>query len=368
MFGVLGTSGGLTGEVLLQAGPVLAAWQELTSLLGWQFLLILFYLFPDGRFVPAWTRWLLAGWVIVNILWVLAPNITEALTPFLFALALSTMASQIYRYYRISDAIQRQQTKWIVFMVAALVVIFSLMLLSFYVLGPTGDNLARNHLISTSVGILANLWLLLFPVAVAIAILKYRLWDIDIIIHRTLVNVPLTAILAGVFSASIKFTQTFLTAAKGQLSDAATVLTTLIVVAAFDPLKGWLQRRVDALFKEGPDPSKRWAAYGEEVQSFVDMINSEASARRLLAESLAAFGAADGADYLNRAGKMSLVQRHGNRNSPPAITIPLHDNRRRLVYAASLQESPIRNQSVHCWLTEGPVQHDRNRLGVCRQG
>ena len=61
MFAVLGTSGGLTEEMAALAGPVLGAWQEIASTLAWQLLLILFYLFPDGRFVPSWTRWLLLG-------------------------------------------------------------------------------------------------------------------------------------------------------------------------------------------------------------------------------------------------------------------------------------------------------------------
>ena len=330
MFGVLGTSGGLGSEVMSHTYPFLAAWQGLTSLLGWQFLLILFYVFPDGRFVPAWTRWLIAAWVLMNILWGFAPNLTDVLVPFIFALALSTMASQIYRYYRYSDVVQRQQTKWIVFMVAALIGILLLLLLSFYVLDPDGPNPGRSYMIATSIQILSNLWLLLFPVAVAIAILKYRLWDIDIIIRRTLVYIPLTAILAGVFSASIKLTQTFFSSAGGEQSEAATVLTTLIVVAAFDPVKGWLQRRVDALFKDAPNPAIPWATYGEEVQSFVGMIDTDASARRLLAESLAAFEADSGAVFLNHAGKVRLVHRHGGRIGPPAITIPLHHNRRRV--------------------------------------
>jgi hypothetical protein len=327
-FGVLGTSAGPTSEVMSHAYPFLAAWQELTTPLSWQFLLILFYMFPDGRFVPAWTRWLIAAWVLVNILWALAPNLTDVLAPFIFALALSTMAGQIYRYYRYPDAVQRQQTKWIVFMVAGLIGIFLLMFLSFYMLDPDGPNPGRSYMIATSIQALSDFWLLLIPVAVAIAILKYRLWDIDIIIRRTLVYVPLTAILAGVLSASVKLTQTFFSSAGGEQSEAATVLTTLIVVAAFDPVKGWLQRRVDALFKDGPSPAIRWAAYGEEVHSFVGMIDTEASARRLLAESLAAFEADSGAVYLNHAGKKRLVHRHGHRTGPPIITIPIHHNTR----------------------------------------
>jgi len=107
---------------------------------------------------------------------------------------------------------------------------------------------------------------LLFPLSIGIAILRYHLYDIDIIIRRTLVYVPLTAILAGVFAASIKLTQALFAGLAGTQSEATTVLTTLIVVAAFEPLKGWLQRMVNARFKEGPDPEQRWKDYGQQVR------------------------------------------------------------------------------------------------------
>ena len=124
------------------------------------------------------------------------------------------------------------------------------------------------------------------------------------IIRRTLVYVPLTAILAGVFSASIKVTQALFAGLAGSQSEAATVLTTLIVVATFDPLKGWLQRTVDARFKAGSDPEQRWKEYGKQVKSFVEMGDAEASARRLLEEAAAAFEAQGGAIFLRRAGEM----------------------------------------------------------------
>jgi hypothetical protein len=111
MFAVLGTSGGLTREMFVQAGPVLKAWQGLTSLLSWQLLFILFYLFPDGRFVPSWTRWLLLGWVGVNVLGALAPGLDGVTTPITALLVLSTMGSQIYRYFRKSDPVQRAQAE-----------------------------------------------------------------------------------------------------------------------------------------------------------------------------------------------------------------------------------------------------------------
>jgi hypothetical protein len=69
------------------------------------------------------------------------------------------------------------------------------------------------------------------------AILRYRLYDIDLIINRTLVYGPLTAILAGAYIACIQLFRVIFTAATGQTSDAAVVLTTLAVAAAFTPIR-----------------------------------------------------------------------------------------------------------------------------------
>ena len=111
-------------------------------------------------------------------------------------------------------------------------------------------------LVSMIVNAAILLLLSLIPISLMIAILRYRLWGIDLLINRTLVYVPLTAILAGIFAACISLSQKLSAALTGQQSDAATVLTTLIVVAAFDPLKHGLQQLVDKRFKETPDAAE----------------------------------------------------------------------------------------------------------------
>lgn len=85
--------------------------------------------------------------------------------------------------------------------------------------------------------------------AIAIAILRYRLYEIDVIINRTLVYGFLTAILAGVYTASITLTQKLFVAVTNERSDAAIVLTTLIVVSLFTPIKSRLQAIVDKRLK-----------------------------------------------------------------------------------------------------------------------
>jgi hypothetical protein len=90
--------------------------------------------------------------------------------------------------------------------------------------------------------------------AMAIAILRYRLYEIDIIINRTLVYGALSAILAGVYTASIGLSQRLFSAVTGDRSDAAIVLTTLIVVSLFTPIKTRLQTIVDKRLKTPSAP------------------------------------------------------------------------------------------------------------------
>jgi hypothetical protein len=231
---------------------------------------------------------------------------------------------------RVSDALQRQQTKWITFMGGVFLLFIIQWVLTSTALAPTRVNLATSFLASTLFKTFVNLWVLFLPIAIGVAILRYRLWDIDIIIRRTLVYLPLTAILAGVFAASIKLLQTLFSPLSGESSGTATALTTLIVVAAFDPIKGWIQKIVDARFKEVSNPEGRWKAYDEQVRDFVQMNDAVASARRFLHEAVTAFDAKGGAVYLKKAGEMQLVHMLGASQSAPELLIPLEHQGRQL--------------------------------------
>ena len=120
--------------------------------------------------------------------------------------------------------------------------------------------------------------------AVAIAILRYRLYEIDIIINRTLVYGALSAVLAGVYTASITLSQRLFMAVTGERSDAAIVLTTLIVAATFTPLKSRLQASVDARIKAAP-PGGAMAAPAAAMTDVLDTV--EDRLRRIVREEIA---------------------------------------------------------------------------------
>ena len=139
---------------------------------------------------------------------------------------------------------------------------------------------------------------LAIPIAFAVSILRYRLWDIDLVIKRALVYTALTAILAGLYSATIAFSQRVLVAFTGTTSDAAIVFTVLVVGSAFTPVKSGLQSIVDRYVKELPDPTQNVRAFGEQVRSLVELIDIEQITRRTLDEAIRAFDARGGAVYL----------------------------------------------------------------------
>ncbi len=228
-----------------------SAWQlpaSIMSTLSWGVVFLLYPLFPDGRFVPRWTRWLVVVW--------LGCNIVAITFPFLFSfkpisnliwicLCACCIASQIYRYRRVSGPLQRQQTKWIVYgtslgttVVIALEIPILLHLPSF---GPG----SFYNLISWYGFILA---LIPFPLSAGFAMMRSRLWDIDIIIKRTLVYALLTILLALVYSGCVVLLQYVFRASTGQGSPFAIVVSTLAIAALFHPLRHYIQTIIDSNF------------------------------------------------------------------------------------------------------------------------
>jgi hypothetical protein len=124
----------------------------------------------------------------------------------------------------------------------------------------------------------------LLPIAIGIAITRYRLYDIDRLINRTLVYGSLTAILAGVFTAAVGLAQRVFVAMTGETSDAAIVATTLVVATLYAPLRKRLEAIVDRRFKY---ESRQFGAYRAEVLAYLAMSDPAAAARRLAREAAA---------------------------------------------------------------------------------
>lgn len=170
----------------------------------------------------------------------------------------------------------------------------------------------------------AALWFLslsFVPISLAIAVLRYRLYDIDVIINRALVYGGLTAILAGLYAASISLFQRLFTAVTGNKSDAAIVLTTLVLASVFTPLRTRLQSAVDSRFKDVHDPPRRLRALTDEVRQGIWILNGRQATLRILTEAAEAFSATGGAAYWRSGRREHEIGRVGDWKPPGSVQV-----------------------------------------------
>src|SRR6266566_1739156 len=229
MFNV--TSLGNTASALALAYPLLALPLNLVDFLGQVSLSVFLLLSNSYTFLtifpsitspfnahwPAWLNWLVILVVFGAIIY-----------------------SQIYRYRRVSTPVQRQQTKWVALGVTAAI-------------GVAIGILALSSLFPSSAVILfINIWpvaFLLIPLSIGFAILRFRLYDIDIIIHRTLVYSTLTVVLAVIYEVSV-FTLQYLTGGLAFIrgNQLAIIASTLLIGLLFKPLHDRTRALIDRRF------------------------------------------------------------------------------------------------------------------------
>jgi hypothetical protein len=155
----------------------------------------------------------------------------------LAAIALSSVLSLFVRYRRAQE-IERQQIKWLLYVAALFAVIYSV----------TGMNSDSSLPLIGILNVLSDLTLLAIPIAIAIAILRYRLYDIDILIRRTLQYSLLTGLLALFYFGGILLLQSIFRALTGEDSQFAIVISTLGIAALFSPLRLRVQEFIDRRF------------------------------------------------------------------------------------------------------------------------
>ena len=232
------------------------------------------YTFPDGHFVPGFTRWLALGWIAVSLVpipiflavyhgyWWLSPPYTLVRVAFYCSLALALL----YRYRWRATPVQRQQIKWVAFVSAIFVGAVSVDNLVFGVLPFYFPALAVSPQIHRLVAALA-LYLLsvIIPLSIGIALLRYRLWDIDLIINRTLVYGVLTLSIVALYILVVVGLGAFFRE-QGNLGIA--LLATGLVAVVFQPLRTRLQRAVNhLLYGERDDPYRVISRLGQRLEA-----------------------------------------------------------------------------------------------------
>jgi hypothetical protein len=171
--------------------------------------------------------------------------------------------------------------------------------------------------------------LVLFPLSVAIAIFRYRLLEVDHVVNRAILYGTLTAVLAGLYSISIMISQRLFVAVTGEKSDAAIVVTTLIVASAFTQIKDRLGKFLSARFRDMPDNTRALRSFSQEVDAYLEMSDAALLARRFLDEAAAAVQSEAGAVSLVIDGRLQTVGTNGRWQGEALIAIPLqHDGQR----------------------------------------
>jgi hypothetical protein len=245
------TGHGFSGMLLSDIHTSQAA-QNLTLLLAvttWPTFFVMLYIFPNGKFVPRFTRYLCGLPYLLFILASLNSEINAPGIAVLFVYALGGIASQVYRYRKISTLVERQQTKWVVAAVALLILsAFATPALLFFFPEWVVGSPARfwHELIGNAV--LGTLLPAMLPLAIGLSILRHRLWDIDLIIRRTLIYALLSLSLGLIYLGVVTVMQSIFAATSGQSSAVSIVLSTLAIAALFTRLRQRIQDFIDRRF------------------------------------------------------------------------------------------------------------------------
>jgi uncharacterized membrane protein YhdT len=256
---------------LLAEPNSLPAAEVLVWIVSWMLSIIvglpalLYLLFPTGR-LPSrrwrWVAWLIAALVLAGVITsafssgalmgVLGPirnplgiegftGVYKALLYFISPVALSAVVLSVFMRLRRAAGVERQQIKWFAYAAAASVMATSL---AYLVPGVIDTPLWFERM-----GFALNIaFIPAIPIAIGIAILRYRLYDIDRIINRTLVYGALSATLVALYFGGIVMLQRVFVLLTGQQSTLAVVASTLLIAALFTPLRRLIQGFIDRRF------------------------------------------------------------------------------------------------------------------------
>jgi hypothetical protein len=269
----------------------IAAW-TLPIMNGVQVFYLL--LFPTGR-LPSrrwrWLAWLTVAYIVVGVLTsafspgaylgslgpIRNPLGIEGLTQFYKAvlytmspaLFLAAAFSLVVRLRR-AVGVERQQLKWLAYAAGGLAIVSILIIITIAIDTPRWYEWVANAiLVAVTPGV---------PVAIGIAILRYRLYDIDLLINRTLVYGSLTATLVALYFGGIVVLQRLFVVLTGEKSTLAVVASTLLIAALFNPLRKRIQLFIDRRFyRRKYDAAKTLAAFSAKLrdETNLEALNSE---------------------------------------------------------------------------------------------
>ncbi|GHO92041.1 hypothetical protein KSF_020890 [Reticulibacter mediterranei] len=212
--------------------------------------------FPDGKLAPRWTRWILIVWFSIGLpcnLLADMPSVSPEWQEWCglvfsycwYGCMAAVLVAQVYRYRHVYGPVERQQTKWVLFC-GVLVVLQQTIQYSLQWIFPVLNE--PGSLFNMFYYVAIRTFLSLLSLSILMAMLRYRLWDVDVFINRALVYGTLTIILVLVYVGLVLALGTLSRHLIGQSDAPAMIISTLIVVALLQPLRRRLQESIDRRF------------------------------------------------------------------------------------------------------------------------
>src|SRR5215208_5187069 len=268
-----------------EASAWIAAW-ILPIIIGLQISYLL--LFPTGR-LPSrrwrWLAWLTGAFVVVGVVLsafssgayfgALGPirnplgieGFTNVYKAVLYTLAPGlyvAIAFAVFMRLRRAVGVERQQLKWFAYAVAILAIVTTLYVITIAIDAPGWFEWAANAILAAAGTTI--------PISIGIAILRYRLYDIDILINRTLVYGSLTLTLVALYFGGIVVLQRVFVFLTGQQSTLAVVASTLLIAALFNPLRRRIQSFIDRCFyRRKYDARKTLETFSAKLRNETDL-------------------------------------------------------------------------------------------------
>jgi len=311
--------GGVTqSPAALHAANLIPAYAyTLLHNMAWLSFFVFVYIFPNGRFVPRWTLWFSLATFVFYVLVDYTALPAYIQLPY-YTLEWGTLVvSQVYRYRRAATPAERQQIKWLMYAVAFFAAITIVVyFIPVAILGARSDD-PRLVIIELVFFVLYGASSALIPLAIGASIVRYRLWDIDFVINRSLAAGAATLILGGVFAGLFFGLQAVLQAllGSGQIALAA-VVSTAAVLLLFNPARKFLQRQIDQRF------------YGIKLD-YVEAVKAYGGTKRAArktGDTKDTFGSYTGLSLIGRGGMGEVyLSQHPTLNRAVAIKIlPAH--------------------------------------------
>jgi signal transduction histidine kinase len=352
----------------------------LTWSVGLTSMVAFIYLFPNSRSVARWT-WPLLGLVLgATVLMSVGLLVGPGSVPyglwlggFMFSLALGA-GVQVHRYRRLSSPVERQQTKWVVAgliaLIASLVVVTSLSILA--------EN-TRYSALMQLLSIHSQAFMLaLVPLSLAFSIFRYRLWEIDLLLNRALVYGLLTACVLGLYSLLVIVAGVFL---QNPANPIPAAIAIGVLAMLFQPLRKRLQTAVNRLmYGERDDPATALSRLGQRLEATLTPGRELATIVETVAQALrlpyVSIEIRQGDDYVSAAaagtfqpraeliplvyqgqaiGQLVVAPRGPGETFSPAD--------RRLLADLARHAAP----AVHAHRLSADLQHSRERIVVARE-